>query len=162
MLANVEQAATRQETDLLPSVSYNRNAKEIRINLICTIENGQKKIYSPPSLIPQTNDSFSWTVIWTLVPGEGVNSATFRNLHLGDNLPAGCEAMVAQVSKEDCEWKVWCKNNVMDFCSCGYNIEATFVPKKGRRVKVKHDPTIVVSKDPIEPPIGGGGGYSAQ
>lgn len=162
MLANVDQLAPRPATAELPTVSYDADRKEIRVTLICSMteDNGCKT--QPPMIALPGVDV--WTVIWTLVPGPGVTSATFAEVRgidcpwpQGTHLPEKVDIQFSEREPEPAtsQWKwevLFTTSKDLDAAVFHYGINAYFNRANGSRgrILVQHDPTIVVTKDPIE------------
>jgi hypothetical protein len=158
MLANVDQPATRQETDLIPSVSYDLDQKEIQVKLIClrTPDNMHFKIQAPMIAVPGRD---VWTMIWTLVYDTGV-TATFNEgwiiapWPLGAHLPDGVVIQDYQQGSAEDQWQCRISYNSpsedQKTAAFHYDIKARFEFKGRSYLVCDHDPTIVVVKDPID------------
>lgn len=158
MLANVDQPATRQETDVIPSVSYDLDQKEIQVKLVClrTPDNMRFKIQAPMVAVPGRD---VWTMIWTLVYDTGV-TATFIGGRINAPWPLGAhlpDGVVIQDSKQGPAADQWqCRisynspSEDVKTAAFHYDIKARFELKGWHDLGCDHDPTIVVVKDPID------------
>ena len=165
MLANVEPLVTDTKTEL-PTVSYDAKNREIKVTLICSARIGGYKIHCPMIALPGPVGS-EWTVIWTLVADSGVSSATFNEGWIiapwafGEPLPDGVQRLDSgPVPEKESQWRMVFKNEITG-SGLGvfhYDVKAELTDQSNGKSQAvyDHDPTIVVSKDPIEPPIGGG------
>ena len=160
------QAAIDEPATDAPSVTYDLVNRKAWARVIVTHAEGaaNAEIAAPPISAPKHG---VWIVAWTLVPGPGVHSATFRNQpnEKGITVPAtlntlavppGVNAVESKpVTDEPTKWRVTFKNEVSGVNWFSYGIAVDWhsqqpLPGVAPRTLTVHDPTIVVATDPID------------
>ena len=128
-----------------------------------TITDGPLVVHAPLIAIPgplPTEPFSQWTVIWTLVPGEGLNTPQFVDL-TGITFPSNPSlpdrvTIIDKGGKVDDrrdQWRAVIQHNVTGANSFNYDIviDPDSADLHASRV-TRHDPTIAVIKDPLDPP----------
>jgi hypothetical protein len=142
-----------------PTVTFNAIQRQSTATVIVFLPPGQEKVFFEDPLIAipgPSQQSDLWTVIWTLVPGPGITSVFFSTDKAGieipqEELPPRLQIMESSpVLGEPSQWQVTFRNNVISANSFNYAINAEAIPDDARQLKpIRHDPTIVVTQDPI-------------
>ncbi|HEX4494637.1 MAG TPA: hypothetical protein VIE43_03120 [Thermoanaerobaculia bacterium] len=151
----------------LPSVTIDPDRCEINVNVTVfpPQEEGGSLILRVPVLaipgpVPPAYSS-RWTVTWTLLPQGNLRRPKFADA-IGIEIPSTKNSfMPANVSLFDAgildlelpyQWRAIIDNGVSGANSLQYDIVVDPDPlDKARRV-TRHDPTIAVIKDPLDPP----------
>ena len=167
-VAIAEPVATQPAAQLIlnPVVIFDQDAKTIKATVVISLANQkglplrfQAPLIAVPGPLPPEGSS-SWTVIWTLVPGSGLQSVVFdpdggiaipssTNPFLPSNVRISGSGMVGG---QPAQWQVTVENWVTGANSFNYDLDVIATPIDSGlaafRVTV-HDPTIAVTKDPI-------------
>lgn len=145
---------TVQETTAEPTVTYDSVSKMIWAGVIVNATN-----IAPPVVAIPGPVGAEWTVIWTLVPGTGIASAVFLPEATGITLsPSAIEPpplVVLEslpVPNEPNQWLVRFRNDAQGSSSFEYHItyQPTLSGDLQPQARVTHDPTIVVTTEPID------------
>ena len=94
----------------------------------------------------------TWLVVWTLIAGAGVDSVAFNESHgiciqTVDKVIPMSQGLVDPSSPT--QWKTLILNNVTETVLVKYSIIGTASVGSDRHDVIFHDPTIVVTQDPI-------------
>jgi len=159
------QPAAILETTLEPSVTYDAKNQQIHATVIVSLPQGAGDlVYQTPLIgVPGPGDlGNAWTVFWKVLPGEGLTSVTFEAGDgivvpaSGTSLPPNVHASDSQMGSSLDEWQITIANTVTGTNSFNYDITCVGIPSGPsaevglkRFTTTTHDPTIVVTKDPI-------------
>jgi hypothetical protein len=160
MLATLERPTTQQlDTTLAPSVIYDSVNHKIHATVIVSQSSPNNLKFDAPIIgIPGSGSpelTATWDVIWTVVPGSGLDSVNFYGQGIlipadGSDLPAGVIKPIptAPVPDRPDQWTATITHHVGDVNSFGYTM---FVQGNGggKTISDFHDPTIVVTLDPM-------------
>jgi hypothetical protein len=153
-----------------PHVTWDPINHEILANVIVLppkTAGGPLVVHAPLIAIPgplPTKEKSQWTVIWTLVPGEGLNTPHFADGR-GITLPSQKYPSLpdevkifdkgGKVQNRPDQWQAVIENGVIAANSFQYDIVIDPHPADlGLAIRVtRHDPTIAVIKDPLDPPV---------
>jgi hypothetical protein len=159
MLAAIARPTAVEAAIEKPDVAFNAGQRMIAATVIVSLPLGATEpIFEAPLIaIPGPGQgSDLWTVIWTLVPGPGIISATFNKEHgitfsMEEPFPPNLRIKESfQVPDHPDQWQTTFQNNVISAHSLRYFIHVELVRATDRqRLFFRHDPTIVVTQDPI-------------
>lgn len=152
--ATREQAGIQSSTSGAPmaTVVYDPATSKISLNVVISLPFGatEYEVFAIPFNIP----AGTWTVQWTLEPGEGLSSVSFTETNgivlPPDQLPPRVRQLSSQ-QMSDTEWQVQLTNNVMAANSFNYDIGYTATTSSDKHLPPAyvHDPTIALTPDPI-------------
>jgi hypothetical protein len=159
MPATIEPATTAPVIATCPRITFDVGSRTIILDVIVRRLLGTEgvTVLAAPVTVPP--DDLMWTLVWNLVPGEGIASLKFREDE-GIVIPSVEKPFVpAKVSapKEtskrisDTQWEHGITHSVMSANCLAYDIsfEAFYPGSPNEGVPVTHDPTIAVTPDPI-------------
>ena len=144
----------------------NMTIKAIVVVSLATQNGSPLKIQAPLIAVPGPSpleSASSWKVIWTLVPGSGLQSAQFFP-GVGIRIPSMTNpdlpnlvtiSASARVADRPAQWQATISNGVITANSFNYDMVVTGTPTNIQLSAVTvtvHDPTIAVTKDPLDPP----------
>ena len=167
---NSVQPATDGPSTDGPSITYDVVGKKIWAMVIVSHAEGAENaaVAAPVIALPGPFGE-KWAVIWTLKLGPGVAKATFSK-EAGiivpsaqkPSLPLGISILDSQRLPDTVRWQVTFKNEVLAVSQLNCDIAVEWfpptassragdspLPRVAPRVVVVHDPTIVVTQDPI-------------
>lgn len=157
MLATIARPTAVEATTEEPTVTYNAVQRQIAATVIASFLLGEVEptfdFEAPLIAIPGPGKgSDIWTVTWTLEPGPGVVSAIFDKEN-GISIPQVPSRLRIResfrVPDQPSQWQVTFQNNVISANSFNYVIKGDVKGADDRWLPFSHDPTIVVTQDPI-------------
>ncbi len=173
MLETVSQPSTMQlfcaEPPIsVPTATYDVGSHTIQAFAIVTHRAGEAhpRFHPPLIAIPGPNpevdgDTVEWIVNFILVPGDGVVSAAFldssenKGITVPSSLkpvkPGRVEVLASSpVFTDEAQWIVKIQNGVVSPNSLNYDVSLSVATADGGELTlIQHDPTIVVTQDPI-------------
>jgi hypothetical protein len=161
--ATMERTTTEPACGEYPSVTYDQASSRITATLVVSLPAGSEEpsVEAPMIALPATKVGASpWMLVWRLHPDPAsVVSAHFeptKGVQLpgaGCSTPLGVEVGLSERGPQEDHWHVAIENHASstsefkyDVSVCAHPIFATIGPIQ---VTV-HDPTIVVTPDPID------------
>ncbi len=163
MLATMEKPMASKLTDvnsvteLLPSVIYDPVHQVITATVIVGFDatTSNLVVHAPPIAIPKGVESSSWTVLWNVVPDATLQSASFLSTSEGveipgQNLPPEVTLTTLGEGQSLDQWQATFVNAVTGPNSFNYILLVKGTPLGSTLAMFKrHDPTIVVTPDPM-------------
>jgi hypothetical protein len=160
MVSTLEQSAAQLNTTQLPSVTYDVSQKKISVTVIVSKPSGSTDLTfdAPIFGVPGSGSSgvsATWTVTWTVVPGDGLDSVSFNSP--GIVIPAAGSSLPDRVSdpvdteavpESSDQWQATIVQQVTDVNAFSYTLSVTG-DIGGTLILDSHDPTIVVTLDPM-------------
>jgi len=150
------------ETTTGPTVTYDSTNQTIAATVIVSLPSGAEDlVYDTPLIgIPGPGElGPRWTVFWNLQLGDGLSSVSFPASDgivvpaTGTTLPPHVTPSGSQMGASSTQWQVTIENTVTGANSFNYDITAVGTPVQVSTLAsfttTTHDPTIVVTKDPI-------------
>jgi hypothetical protein len=158
----------RVEEDVItttgPTVTYDAGNQTIAATVIVSLPSGAEDlVYDTPLIgIPGPGElGPRWTVFWNLQLGDGLSSVSFPESDgivvpaTGTTLPPHVTVTPSSshMGSSSTQWQVTIENTVTGANSFNYDITAIGIPVQVSTLAsfktTTHDPTIVVTKDPI-------------
>jgi hypothetical protein len=142
---------TIEETVSDPTVTYDTERMTITLSVIVSLAEGAKDvtIMAAPVTIPKD----TWTLIWNLVVDTPGLVADFANpgIVLLPPLPPKVTVVAGPSAVSSTRWTATFKNEVLTTNTFSYDIaiDWSYGATKVLGQTTIHDPTIVVTKDPI-------------
>jgi hypothetical protein len=165
MLAMMEKTTVDPVTGVLPTlptVTYDHLGKLITATVIVRLDTitDELVVQAPLVAIPKGGESLRWTVLWTIQPDATLQSASFYSAIegveiQGQNIPPGVILLMSGPGQSQDplfpdQWQVTIENDVAGPNSFRYTLSVTGTPIGTAQPRFKkHDPTIVVTPDPI-------------
>ncbi len=158
--ARVERAFT-PDPITEPTVTYDAKNQVVSATVIVSLPPDLTDlVYAAPLIgVPGPGElGPTWTVLWNLIAGEGLSSVFFPSSDgivlpsPGTSLPPNVQNLESHLGSVDTQWIVVLRNTVTDVNMLNYDITATgasFAITPLSFTTTTHDPTIVVTKDPI-------------
>jgi hypothetical protein len=158
MVSTLKQSAAQLNTTQSPSVSFDVSQKTIAANVIVSKPATDLIFDAPIFGVPGSGSSgvpVTWTVTWTVVAGDGLDSVSFTSPGIvipatGSSLPDGVSGPVDTNSVADnpAQWQAAITQAVTDVNAFNYTLIVE-ADSEGTKVPGSHDPTIVVTLDPM-------------
>jgi hypothetical protein len=160
MPASVEQTTVDPVNGLYPTVTYDHQDKLITATVIVAWDavEGDLVVHAPLIAIPKGGESLLWKVLWEVLPdATTLQSAGFDSTSAGVEIPAQNTEMPLGVSLRTLgpgltpdQFQATIENGVASDSSLSYTLflQGTRIGEIQPSFK-KHDPTIVVTLDPM-------------
>lgn len=143
----------------LPTVTYDPVNRKICATVMASWNAIDGFIVQAPIIaIPKGGELFHWTVLWTIQSDGTLDSLSFSSPFEGievptrdTTMPAGVGLLTSGQGPGSNQWQIAIDNRADSASPFNYTISLTGTPAAGTaqpQVK-KHDPTIVVTLDPM-------------
>lgn len=138
----------------LPTVTYDPVNRKICATVMASWDAIEGFIVQAPIIaIPKGGELFHWTVLWTLQSDGTLDSLSFEGIEVpmgGTTMPAGVGLLTSGQGPDSNQWQIAIDNRAESASPFNYTLSLTGTPAGTTQPRVKkHDPTIVVTLDPM-------------
>lgn len=152
-----------------PAVTYEPLSKLISATIVVAYDSVEDTlvVQAPIIALPKGGDSVIWTLTWTVLHDDTLQSASFTSASQGIEIPAQntvmppgfsvltSEPLPTEDPQPPNQWQVRFFNGAASATAFSYTIYATGAtgsangPSPAKQLSTQHDPTIVVTLDPM-------------
>jgi hypothetical protein len=138
-------------TTLYPTVTYDKELREIVATVIVSASVAGLIVQAPVIAIPGSGDgtALTWNVFWNVQPDNSLRAAGLESIPTPE-VPSGNGIVLSNVGPTPKGWEITFENQAIASSVLRYSMHLIGTTLDGHPVRTFHDPTIVITQDPID------------